>query len=274
MITRKIKGLDRQLAKLRRFPAVFQRDVRELLRREARSLVSSSGNVPGLVQVTPPHNRMRELTGTKAKKRGEQKVQSDVRRVLASAAYAYDTIKTKSRVAASAFWFLIKHRQYQQAQQILREHGYNVRLRNAQIVARPDLSLHQKSRRRGNVPKTMHAKQVVVNYGPVNSYVRKVKRRVGMLASAPAAAVGTRYGALRGVPAWVARHRSRWGVAYERKTPHGILIVLGTAAPFVVNDLQRRFNYVLQYRLKALRRQLPYVIRAVEKRLTRQMAQS
>ncbi len=272
MITRRLKGFDKQLALVRQYPVVFEREVRKMMTGQARVLVSSSGNVPGMVQVTPPHNRQVDLIGHKAKKRGESKIQGDIHRVFASASYAYDTIKTKSPAAAGAFWYLIKHKDYAAAQQILRDKGYNIRLRNAELVSNPDLSLHQKNRRKGVVPKYVHAKQVVINYGKVNAYVRKVKRRVGMLASAPAAAVGSRYGALKGVPAWVARHKSRWGVAYERKTAHGVVIVLGTAAPFVVNDMQRRFDYVLAYRLKAIRRELPYIIRSVEKRLGYKLA--
>ncbi len=130
---------------------------------------------------------------------------------------------------------------------------------------------HNKARRRDG---RVHGRaQVIVldQLGSLRSYIRKRQKKVGLLAASVPAAVGARYGTLNGVPAWVKRHNSSYGYVREKRNSKGRTITLGITNR-AIKDMQRRFTYVLRYRLKAWERQLPFLARKLERRLALELA--
>ncbi len=211
-------------------------------------------------QWTPPAGP--SLKGNAAKNAGEAAVQRDIRRVIATAGYAYGTIKDP--VQADYFWFLVISGHLAEAQEVLQAHSSNVRLRAAPLSRRPDNSLHQRNRKRGRVPASTHVQQVVTNAGALNSYIRAQKRKVGLLASGWLAAA--RYFKIK-LPAWVERHQTS-GSIRPSLLPWRTLYRITNNAPHS-GDLPRKATRLAEIKMNQLRRRLPFAIRAEIRKLTR-----
>ena len=257
-------------------PKIARPEMMRFVQDGTRALVSSSGNVPGLVQVTPPAHASGSglVSGRAAQQAGEAKVARDVKRVFASAGYVYDTIKAPA--AASAFWFSIrgKKKDYAEAERIMRAASSNVKVRNASIAQRPDPALHKAARRRGTVPR-VDVRQVIADPRALDRYIRLVQRRVGMLAAGIVTAYNGRFGSLRGVPAYVRRQISSWAsgnITEKGGDERSYQVTLRLDAGALNSDMQRRFNYVLGYRIKAMNRQMPYIARSIEAKIAQQLA--
>lgn len=256
-------------------PKIARPEMMRFVQDGTRALVSSSGNVPGLVQVTPPAHASGSglVSGRAAQQAGEAKVARDVKRVFASAGYVYDTIKAPA--AASAFWFSIrgKKKDYAEAERIMRAASSNVKVRNASIAQRPDPALHKAARRRGTVPR-VDVRQVIADPRALDRYIRLVQRRVGMLAAGIVTAYNGRFGSLRGVPAYVRRQISSWAtgnITEKGGDERSYQVTLRLDAGALNSDMQRRFNYVLGYRIKAMNRQMPYIARSIEAKIAAQL---
>lgn len=257
-------------------PKIARPEMVRFVQDATRALVSSSGNVPGLVQVTPPaHNAKEGLVGGRAAQQaGEKKVARDIKRVFASASYVYDTIKAPA--AAAAFWFTLRGRKkdYVEAQRIMQATSSNPKVRQSQIVKRPDPSLHQSARRRGTVPR-VDVKQVIADPRALDRYIRLVQRRVGMLAAGIVSAYNGRFGPLRGIPAYIRRHVSSWAtgnITEKGGDERSYHVTLRLDAGPLNGEMQRRFNSVLGYRQKAMQRQLPFIARIIEAKIAQQLA--
>jgi hypothetical protein len=110
--------------------------------------------------------------------------------------------------------------------------------------------------------------QMVVSRSAYLRYERFIHKRVGMLAASIVAAYNGKYGPLKGVPAWISRHTSSWapGSMTEEPIAHsGLIIRLSIDAGALSSEMQRRFDYVLDYRIKAMQREAPYALRAAAK---------
>ncbi len=202
--------------------------------------------------------------GTKAKKLGEAAVQRDIRRVIATASYAYSTIKDPQM--ADYFWLLMLAGHTADAQEVLRLHSYNVRLRNAAISTRPDARLHERMRKHGRVPRGAHVQQIVTNAGAVNAYIRERKRKVGLLAAGWLSAA--RYFRIK-LPEWVERHQAGGSIKpsiLPWKTQYRIT---NDAVHGGVNDLPRKAKSLAEIKMNQLRRRLPNAIRAEIRKLKR-----
>lgn len=257
-------------------PKIARPEMMRFVQDGTRALVSSSGNVPGLVQVTPPAHASGSglVSGRAAQQAGEAKVGRDVKRVFASAGYVYDTIKAPA--AASAFWFNLrgKKKDYAEAERIMRAASSNVKVRNASIAQRPDPALHKAARRRGTVPR-VDVRQVIADPRALDRYIRLVQRRVGMLAAGIVSAYNGRFGSLRGVPAYVRRQISSWAsgnITEKGGDERSYQVTLRLDAGALNPDMQRRFNYVLGYRIKAMNRQMHYIARSIEAKIAAQLA--
>ena len=135
-----------------------------------------------------------------------------MRRVLATASYAYDTIK--SPAAASAFWFTIKTggkktlaQRIASAEAIVRSESYNTRLRNAPIVQRADVSLHEGARVRGRVKKNAHVQQIAISPNEIDRHIKAKQKNIGFLAAGWLAAAENLKATK--IPAWIKRHKGR-----------------------------------------------------------------
>jgi hypothetical protein len=250
---------------IREFPRETEAEMDDFLTNNVRVLISSSGKVPGLVQVTPPFHK--GVEGKAAQTHGQAKVKGDIKQVFASASYAFKMIAAKSPIMAEVFWRHLKRREFVKAQAVLSKYSSNVRLRGAAVVSAPDVTLHEKARGKntGAVPKNRHVAQVIANEGKLNSYIRKKQSRVGYLASSIPVAVGGQFGNLRGVPAWVMKQKSRLGYVKRRKSGQKKSVTLGINSG--AYGVQRRFDTVIGYRLAAMERELPVIASKLEKKL-------
>lgn len=239
----------------------------KFLDKQARVLISSSGSIPGLVQVTPPFRANKR--GNDAKNLGRARIAGDIKRVFASASYAYKMIAARDPEMADAFWYFLKRKDFSTAQKILADFSSNVRIKNAQIANKPDQQLHEslRSRRTGRIAKNQNVLQIIANEGSLNAYLKKRQRKVGFLASAIPTAVGNRFGPLKGVPSWVTSQKSSYGYLYQKRNRKSRMIRIGIASKRAGSDLQARFTKVLQYRIEAIARELPYLKRAMERAL-------
>lgn len=247
---------------LREFPSESLNELNPWLDKQVRSLISSSGKVPGLVQVTPPH--MAGIRGIAAKKIGENAVNRDVWKVYATPGKVYEMLAKIDKGIAARFWALHK----QSPREALGWLQNSAPLSIRQMAMGFDGGTAHEKNRRKNGRVTLRTPKVIVMKGlaQVRKYIRKKQRNVGLLASSIPAAAGNRFGKLSGVPGWVSRHKSRYGYVKDRKKRGRRLVTIGLSNS-AIQDMQRRFNYVLRYRIDAMKREIPYVARALEKKL-------
>lgn len=263
-ITAKIDA-SRLLKVLAQFPAQAVAEQDKLLNDSVRLLISSSGNVPGLVQIMPPHSQ--GVTGTAAKKQGETAVVRDLSRVYANPGTVYAAMKSLgAQGAAAGYWAAWKVKDIAKMQRIADSvPGLPSHFKRHRSF--DDGSEHQKRRGRNGRVNGIKPSFVVTDPAALKAYRRRKVRNVGRLASAVPGAYSGRFGPLRGVPAWVKRHSAPGGYIREQKTNAGRVVKIGITDR-AISDMQRRFNYVLKYRVNAIQRQLPFMARSLEKKLT------
>lgn len=262
-ITAKIDA-SRLLKVLARFPAQTAAEQDKLLNDNVRLLISSSGNVPGLVQIIPPHSQGK--SGTAAKKQGEGAVMRDLSRVYANPGTVYAMMKSiGAQGAAAGYWAAWKVKDLAKMQRIA-DSVPSLPSQFKKHRSFDDGSEHQKRRGRNGRVNGIKPSFVVTDPAAMKAYRRRKLKNVGMLASAVPSAYSGRYGPLRGVPAWVKRHSAPGGYVREQKTSAGRVVKIGITDR-AISDMQRRFNYVLKYRVAAIQRQLPFMARSLEKKL-------
>lgn len=233
----------------------------KLVNDQARLFITSSGKVPGMVQVTPPFHQ--GATASQSKKVGIGALRRDIYRVYATAGMAFGDIKQTSLPRARAFWACLQKGEYTRAEAILRASGLNLRCCTVgpfdggqEHWRRRD---HSTGKVRGKIP------SMVVTDAPVlREYIKKTEGHVGRYGSGFNDAASQLGG--KGVPDWMQRHGSRFsGISFQR-TEHSFHISMDNRVPFGQSDTRRRMRYVLHYRSEALRRSLPYIIRAIVKK--------
>ena len=250
------------LAQLQRLPGAQQRYLLPWLRQQARLLISAPGNTKGLVQGTPPF--MLSVSGDKqreAKKRGELAVARDIRRVYGGPDDLYERIKQRDPRKAAQFWRLYNDGKLVAANDIAqRVTGYRL-----QVF---DDGARHKARRndRGRVQSTRQDVFVFDNRW-INGYIKESQGKVGTLASSLVAPGESKLGPITAVPAWVRRHSAPWGRVTEHFDRKPVFIEMQMSPPYAGLDLQRLFNSIAVYRLRAFNAELPYKLRAAEKEL-------
>lgn len=260
--------ISREMRVLAQFPAQTVAAKGKLLNDNVRLLISSSGNVPGIMQIMPPNSQ--GISGTAAKKQGESAVTRDLARVYANPGTVYAAIKaTGAKGLAAAYWAAFRRKDTASMQRLAKSApGLSSNLKDHRSF--DDGAEHKKRRGRNGRVNGVRPSFVITTPASLKAYRRRKQKNVGMLASAIPSAYNGRYGALRGVPAWVKRHAGKGGYVREQKARSGRTVIIGVNSSFV-SDLQRRFNYVLKYRVAAIERQLPYLARQFEKQLQAQL---
>lgn len=240
-------------AKLRALGHATRRPMQELVTNEARLFISSSGKVPGIVQITPPHSK--GVRGNAAKKQGENAVRRDLRRVYGGASALYGLIKQRGDEGlARAFWKLVQARNFAGASAIAKSvTGHELR------ESFDGGSAHRGRRDgRGRVEGREPSFFTGDTKG-LEDYTRRTVGRVGIYVAGFNAA-GLRLGA-KGVPAWGLRHGSQFSGVSVKATNTSFFITISNQVPFGQEGTMYRMRYVLDYRGKALGRQLPFIIR-------------
>lgn len=265
MILAKVQ-LGRLPALIRQAPEIARPAMTQFLRDSARTLISSSGKVPGLVQVTPPHSQ--GVRGAEARKQGENATAGDIAEVYATPGKVFNLIKQAAGIKeANRYWYLHKNHPEKARFYLENDAPGIVRGLNKGF---DDGQEHMRRRdRRGRIRGRASVLVTSPEIGALRAYIRRRQRNVGLLAAAIPAAYNGRFGPLRGVPAWVRRHTASWasGFVSERKNSRGSTISVGINAGPFERELQRRFNYVLAYRLAAMKRQLPYITRSIQQKI-------
>jgi hypothetical protein len=242
------------LAKLQKLGVVTKRPMQELVKEQARLFVSSSGNVPGMVQATPPNSA--GVKGSAAKKQGEHKVRRDIRRVYGLPSDAYALIKAKDPRLAGVFWGLVLSREWQKASEFSR------RLTGYALQDFDGGAAHERRRTNGVVNDKRHGmfiREPVGRSGELAKYIKRKQKNVGILASGFNDSA-ERLGA-KGVPEWIKRHKGKFSGYRIQETPTSFFVVMSDKVPFGQSDTVRRMSYVLRYRSAALSRSMPYIIR-------------
>lgn len=265
-------SLGRIIPLIKAAPQIARPVLQTFVRDSARTLISSSGKIPGLVQVTPPSQGK---ASTQAKKTAEAAVMRDVYRVYATPGKVYDLLRAINPNAAKAFWSHIQKKRWADAQRIL--DSFPSLPAYAQTLKAFDDGAEHRARRGANGRVRGNRPSMLVAEGRwIRRYIRDKQNLVGLLAASIPAAYNGRFGPLKGIPAWIARHAGSWadGFVLERPQKNGQIILIGVNAGALNRDAQRRFNYVLGYRFKAMQRQLPYLARVIQSRIAQQLARS
>ncbi len=259
MITAKL-DVSKLIARCRKVPATLHAEIQKSVLSEAALLVSSSSKTPGLVQVTPPFSQ--SVKGNAAKKQGEAKIETDIRKVYGTPSDLWRLIRDKEgRAAADNFWAYMKLRRWTQANELaLRIVGHQL-----SVFDGGDAHANRRDKTTGRVKGGSQPKDKTIFLNQdqeksLRAYIRQQQGKVGMLASSIPTAAASKLGKINGLPSWVSRHRGRWGRCTIQKNSRSMSITLGISGRGV-RDLQRRFGYVLGYRVKAFYRQLPYIKR-------------
>lgn len=244
------------IKKLSRVQPLLRKPMKELIQQQAKLFIDAPKD--GILANTPPSSS--KARGNDAKKAGEVTLVRDILKVYVTAPEVYKAVAEQNPTAAKAIYSALLRGDYQEAERILRSSG--TRFRNVSIGSF-DPKLHKASRnKRGRVSRHVPA-QIVTNFKKLDSYIRQKKKNVGMLASgwnAPAFKLRAR------VPTWVKRHKSVFSSVSEKEDERGYTIIMMPNVGFDKDKTQDRARRALQYRINALNRRLPYIIKAAAKK--------
>jgi hypothetical protein len=273
----KVRKIDvqREIQRLRAATgADYKAVMRDLMKTEGRLLVSSSGKTPGLVQVTAPHSQ--SVRGLKARVQGETAVSSDINKVYGSPQVLFSLLEAKaSKAAAKGFWAAVVQSDWAAANEI------SVRILGQRLREFDDGAAHDRLRdkRTGRVHEKVPSYFVAQKpkgrstAAPwVAAYIKEKAAKVGTLAAAVVKSAESVLGPLKGVPSFVRRHARKGGGTVDlTESKMGYEVTVANLNPRMQSDLQRKFNSVLGYRLNALQKKLPFIVRSIEKKLAAQL---
>ena len=239
-------NLQKLIRAIEQFPGKAAGFQDEFLLQQVGLLVSNPrGNVPGILQITPPSSPWHVF----------KLIQESGKKNLASGYWkAYRAkdyprmISIVDRVGGLPAWASWTPREF--------DAGAAIKARRSKSTGRVN----------GMKPSMLCADPV-----GLRAY-RKIRLgRVGLLASIiPTAAVSV-LANIKGVPKFVKRHKGSWGGSViPIKRPKGKVYKIGLTA-YAGNEMQRRMNYALEYRVKALNRQAPYIVKKMESRFQKEI---
>ena len=243
------------MAKLRAIPGAMEEVIVPLVKQEARLFVRD------VVKFTPPASAGK--FGMQAKKQGEAAVARDIARIYGTASKAYVDMALRDKKTAGAFWKAMQANDLVKAKEIMQKIG-GPRYRGAQSIAPFDGGvMHERFRRRGKVNRD-RVMMLVTDAKQLQAYVKKMQGQVGLLASGWVQAA-KKLG--QSLPAWVTRHGDRRGACVVIESGEKVAIIISNKVRYgIAQDMQRRADYVLGYRQRALAARMPYVIRAALKK--------
>lgn len=257
MITVKV-DISRMLAKLGKVHKFTNQSMAELVDQQAKLFIADKKT--GMIGLLPPNSE--GVHGGEAKKQGERAVARDINRVYASAGEMYLAIHGINPAAAAGFYSAIKNGDDVEANRIIQSVGG--RWRNVRVGSF-DESLHEKYRRKGKVNRQVPA-QVLANVKQLEAYIKKKIKNVGLMASGwndAAKKIGAR------IPAWVKRHGGKNSSAQVKITKVGKEIRMQSRTGIDSARIADRARYAIKYRINAMKRRLPYLIRAAAKKATK-----
>ena len=249
--------IDRLMRDLQQIPGAVDRTLRPWLLKNARATVSSSGKIKGIVQATPPFklNESGDKAST-AKARGIAAVQRDIKRVYAGPSALYAIIKQRNPAAAAGFWKHVKAGRMEEANTIAR----NTINRELTPFDGGTEHQHRRSKTTGRV-KGEEPTAFTTDTKAIDRYIKAKQKMVGLLASSVLAAARSTLGKISAVPAWVNRHSTAWGSVIERGSDTDRTITIRMSAAYGMRDMLRRLTTVRDFRLRAMAREIPTILR-------------
>ena len=198
--TTKLKGTSDVARLLGRYPEKVGRTLESLVKQEARGLAVE------LARNTRPFG-----FSEKARKLGETAVAKDINKVFVTPDAAYTEVASSDKAHADKFWANIQNRRFARAQDALA--SSSSKWNNLQ-VGRLDPSLHKQSRTgRGGRVMLKEPLEVVTSPKSLDTYIRKVQKRVGFAKGVWINAAKGIGGRVRGAAQWVSRHKQAPGSA-------------------------------------------------------------
>lgn len=247
-------------AKLKKFGLATRQPMNTLVKDQARLFISSSGKVPGMVQLTPPHSA--GVRGGAAKKQGEMRTMSDIRKVYMTPGKAWSILRDRNETLAAGFWRAIKNSRWTEAERIMRESDTELSMMVLRHFDGGQLHKTLRNKTTGRIQQR-HASVIVRDPKALKKFIDGSKKNVGIYGSgfnAAALSLGA-----KGVPAWITRHGGEFSGVSITATATSFYITMSDRVPFGKAGTVRRMRYVLQYRHNALVRQMPFIIRKAMK---------
>lgn len=265
-------NLRKLIQAIERFPGKAAGFQDEFLLQQVGLLVSNPrGNVPGILQITPPSSK--GVNGEVSKLQGEKRIMSDFSKVYKFPRHVYGLIREHGNDnMAAVYWKAYVAGDIKKMMSIVsRVEGLPAW---ASYTPREfDGGAAIKARRSKSTGRANGSKPSMLCNDPAGLIAyRKIRLgRVGLLASIiPTAAVSVLTN-IKGVPKFVKRHKGSWGGSViPIKRPKGKVYKIGLTA-YAGNEMQRRMNYALEYRVKALNRQAPYIVKKMESRFQKEL---
>lgn len=265
--------ISRLVKKVLEVAPALRQPAEQLVLREAQTFLSNTGAQSGMMQITPPSHQ--GVTGKDAQVHAQAKVGADINRVYLSPGLAYDDIKaTSGKPAADAFWAAWRNRAPMRkngkarksvpaldAMQYGLRHASS-RYRSVTVGTFDGGAEHRNARRRGVVPPKTLPRYLATDRAALKRYIKLRQKNIGLYASTllgPMSALGI----MSRAPAWVRRHAGQLGgskCTLNRR--NGFEVIFRLSPPFAASDFQRRATYAVRYRIKAINRQLPILLRA------------
>jgi hypothetical protein len=244
------------MAKLKAIPGAMEEVIVPLVKQEARLFVRD------VVKVTPPASA--GVSGMRAKKQGESAVAGDISKIYGTASRAYVELALRDKKVADAFWKAMQAGDLVKAKALLQKEGGS-RYRGLHSIAPFDGgTMHKRFRNSQGRISRWRVVMLVTNESELRKYIKQEQGGVGILASGWARAA-RKLG--QSLPAWVTRHGDRRGACVVIQSGDKVAIIISNKVRYgIAQDMQRRADYVLGYRRRALAARMPYVIRAALKK--------
>jgi hypothetical protein len=256
------------LHKLRALGLAPRQPMQQLVKEQARLFVSSSGGVPGMIQLTPPAGN--GIKGNAAKQRGEMAIFRDLLGgkhgggSFAGIFVVMDDalLAANAKINSTGVVRLFAKKDgtvYGCDQHFYRPQASVEEMRAHHLQYFRNGRMTQAGGRTRDIGRWKFLDQMVVTRSAMLRYLRYINKHVGIYASGFNAAA-QQLGA-KGVPAWVTHHGTAYSGISVRQTDTSFFIVLTDRVPFGQADTTRRMHDVLRYRDNALARAMPHIIR-------------
>jgi hypothetical protein len=249
-------NFDKLIKAIERFPGKTAEFQDEFLTQQVRLLISNPrGTTPGILQITPPSSA--GVKGEESKLQGEKRIMSDFSKVYKFPRHVYGLIREHGNDnMAAVYWKAYVAGDIKKMMSIVsRVEGLPAW---ASYTPREfDAGAAIKARRSKSTGRANGSKPSMLCNDPAGLIAyRKIRLgRVGLLASIiPTAAISVLTN-IKGIPKFVKRHKGAWGGSViPIKRAKGKMFKIGIGA-YAGNEMQRRMNYALEYRIKNIGRQ-------------------
>ncbi len=266
MITARI-DIGPLLANLSKAAALTQRDTAEMIKQQATLFIWNSGNVPGVINITPPFNH-KAKTGNQAFAQGQGALKRDLRVPFSpQKGSTMANARTQSERGVQADSVLL----------FARKDGSLFGVERSYFQPSPSYSGLRNQHKRyftgGKMTKAgsftrdigrwRFIDKWVISQADFDVYAANAGQRIGFAAAAWYQAAVEAGLTPRGVPAWVRKHSSAPGSASIHTSPTAFAIELSSSLGYNSGlNMSRLATIALDYRARAIDRQLPHLIRS------------